>query len=348
MPALKILLISDGRPGHFNLAEGIIAAIGRRRPIEIHRLQVKRRLSGSLAAALFRMGLSPAAVLRACHGLGPAELPAADVIVSAGAETLPANVAAARMLGVPNIFYGSLRSYRPEWFSLSLTSYAEHARSPHPVLALKPSRLDPAALSNATPSLSRGEAPRRAGLLIGGNGGGTRWSDADWADLVGLLISTHKAHGTRWTISNSRRTPDAVSDRLAGLAAEGSGGAVAGFVDVRRAGAGTLGDLLAGSEVIAVTADSSSMLSEAVWSRRPVVALCPRLHTLTPQEASYRRWLEQAGRCRELPVAEASPARLLVALELVTPLAVNPLDELAALLAVHLPGLMAGKAVGGP
>ena len=346
--------MSDGRPGHFNLAEGVVAAMARRRPVRVERLLVRRRrlFSGHLAAALLAGGMSPRLILSLAHGLDVDAIPAIDVIVSAGAETMPANVALARMRQVPNVFYGSLRAFRPEWFALVLTSYAAQVRNPHPVMTLKPSRLDPdllpgpASMPGPAVRIDASHPPRRAGLLIGGDGGGSTFAETDWTGLLGLLSATHAAWGTRWSVSNSRRTPDAFGDRLASFAS--GGGVVERLIDVRGAGTGTLGDLLAASELIAVTADSSSMLSEAVWSRRPVLALAPAVHVMTPMEAAYRNWLEAEARCRSLPIAAATPARMIEALAGIEPLSVNPLDSLAALLAAKLPGLLAGSGGRGP
>jgi uncharacterized protein len=36
MTKMKALLLSDGKPGHYHLAEGVLAAVQRVRPVEIH------------------------------------------------------------------------------------------------------------------------------------------------------------------------------------------------------------------------------------------------------------------------------------------------------------------------
>ena len=340
---LKVLLLSDGRPGHFNLSEGIVAAMQRLRPVTIARLDVRRRrrLSGHVAAVAIGMGASPAAVLWLAHGITPESLPLADAVISAGAETLPANIAAARHFGVPNIFYGSLRSFRSAWFSLVLTSYASQVRTPHPVMTLKPSRFDPDTLPTRPWTDVGGSPmpPRPAGLLIGGDGGGSRFAAADWDGLFDMLSACHAAWGTRWIVATSRRTPSSIGDRLATLTAQPNS-PVQRFIDVRAAGTGTLTELFAASGMIAVTADSSSMLSEAVWSRRPVLALAPARHVLTPLETAYRQQLEATSHCRTLAIAQASPAQMHAALTTVHPLAHNPLEQLAGLLASRLPDIL--------
>lgn len=336
MPGLRILLLSDGRAGHFNLSEGIVAAVARRRSVCVTRLAVHRRrlVAGRVAAALVSAGISDRSILRLVYGIAAEAIPPADLVVSAGAETLAANAVIARMHGIANIFYGSLRAFDPAWFALVLTSYAAQVREPHPVMTLKPSRLDPDTLPAVT--LKPGQPPARAGLLVGGDAGETQFGDADWSALLDLVEATRARWGTRWIVSNSRRTPGIVSETLA--AAERRG-VIDTFIDVRRAGSGTLEQLFTAAELVLVTADSSSMLSEAVWSRRLVVALEPARHALTPFERDYRAYLERAGTCRSLPIARASTEALMQLIGQVTPLSHNPLDHLAELVGRKIPAL---------
>jgi len=40
---LKVILLADTRPGHYHLAEGVIAALARLRPVEVTRILVHRK-----------------------------------------------------------------------------------------------------------------------------------------------------------------------------------------------------------------------------------------------------------------------------------------------------------------
>ncbi|HRD76247.1 MAG TPA: nucleoside-diphosphate sugar epimerase, partial [Hyphomicrobiaceae bacterium] len=100
MTPLTILLISDGRPGHYHLSEGVVAAIARRRFVHVERLEVRRRRSapGRVLAGLLAMG-ARRTVLRLGYGLGASQIPAADIVVSAGGDTVAANAAVAGLRG---------------------------------------------------------------------------------------------------------------------------------------------------------------------------------------------------------------------------------------------------------
>src|SRR5262245_28455332 len=95
-PALTALLISDGKPGHYRQAEGVIAAIARLGPVKTVRWEVRRRflVPARTLQQLVNLGLSPTAILRIGYGARARDLPAARLVVSAGGETLAANVAA--------------------------------------------------------------------------------------------------------------------------------------------------------------------------------------------------------------------------------------------------------------
>lgn len=331
MTPFRILVLSDGRAGHFNLSEGIAAAAERLGPAVTVRQEVRRgRWPGAVLAALTRSGLPPRAMLAAVYGITEPDLPACDLIISAGAETLAANVWLARARGVPNIFYGSLRLFRPLDFTLVLTSYARQANKPRNALALKPSRLDPDSIGPPPRRLSRG-LPSTIGLLIGGDAGPIRFEREDWSGLMALIKTTSQQCGVRWLVANSRRTPEHVSDALA-AEANAARASIEQFLDVRTAGPGTLPKILKGSSAVLCTADSSSMLSESIWARRPTVALAPACCPLTPDELEYRNWLRQNKWCGDLAIRAATVGGLAAALQDIIPLANNPQAELARLL----------------
>ena len=342
MPPLRILILSDGRPGHFNLSDGIAAALGRRRSTTVVRTEVRRgRWPGAILAAATRTALPAARMLHLVYGVDAATLPPADVLVSAGAETLAASAWLARARAIPNLHYGSLRHFRPTDFALTLTSYTRNAGRPRHLLALKPSALDPDRLAPGADGTTPGPGrpPERAALLIGGESGTFRYTDNDWSRLLGFLAEAHAACGVRWQVSNSRRTPQPVSDRVAAITRDPMSG-VERFVDVRSAGSGTLREILAAADAVLCTDDSSSMISECVWARLPVLGITPAHFHHTPDEGEYRSWLAASGWCRTLPIAALTPAAVLSTLATVTPMQANPLDALADQLFGLLPQLL--------
>ena len=299
-------------------------------------------MPGRLLGLLVDGRASPERILRAGYGIDAVSLPAkVDIVLSAGGETLAANAAAARLLGARNIFCGTLRRLRPEAFSLVVSSYARHAKLPRHLVALKPNGIDPDTLGRQpTPDAPRA-SPKRAGLLVGGDSGLFHYTDAEWQRLVGFLDASHRQNGIRWVVSTSRRSPGMVGDALRDLAARPDG-PIAEFIDFRSAGPGTLPRLFGAVDTILCTEDSSTMLSEAVCARLPVVGVAPRDHDFKDEEREYRAFMRQQGWCRFLALEALEPERFVAALAEVRPLTENHLDRLAGQLAERLPDLFAG------
>jgi hypothetical protein len=347
MRPLSILILSDGRPGHYHLAEGVAAAVRRRRTVDIEKLAIARRKAlptRLLATGLSTGALSPTAALKAGYGLSLENLPKPDLVISAGGDTLIANAAIAAATAARNIYCGTLRHLAPEHFSLIVSSYERHAQLPRHVVCLKPSAMDPDTLERPrTPERYGGvRPPARAALLIGGDSGLFRYDAGEWRRLIDFLPALHAAWGTRWLVSTSRRTDEWVADAVAELAAKSP--SIEQLIDFRTAGPGTLPGILARADVALCTEDSSTMISEAVAARLAVVGVAPKRHAFKPEEADYRAMMLAKGWCRFLPLAELSPDRLAAALSEVTPMPGNHLDMLAATIAERLPELFAEAA----
>jgi uncharacterized protein len=340
---LKVVFLADTRPGHYHLAQGVIAALARLRPVEVTRIEVIRKWIAPTRWLRLRInskGFFPPRMLRMAYRIDADALPKADLVVSAGGETLMPNICVTRFLGVPSIFCGSLlRGLGPENFSLIISSYDRDAVSPRHMVVLKPSSIDPDALGRpaVVPRYGPELHPRLAGLLVGGNAGPFRYRREEWERLLGFIAEVSKAWGTRWLVSTSRRTPPFVADRIAELAKDGS--SIARFIDYRAAGPGTLPEIFGKAEVIVCTEDSSTMISEAVSARLPVMGVAPAAHRFTDEEKDYRSFLIDNGWCRVLPIAALTPAAFAGALSEIETIKENPLDALAAKLKERLPAL---------
>ncbi len=341
---LKVIFLADTRPGHFHLAQGVIAALARLRPVEVTRIEVKRKWivpTRWLRRRINAKSFFPPRMLRMAYRIDAYALPKADLVVSAGGETHMPNICVSRFLGIPSIFCGSLlRGLGPENFSLIISSYAKDATSDRHMVVLKPSAIDPDMLGRpaVVPHYGPGRHPAVAGLLIGGNAGTFHYRRKEWERLLAFMAEVSKAWGTRWLVSTSRRTPDYVADKIAELTKDKD--TIVRFIDFRIAGPGTLPEIFAKAEAIVCTEDSSTMISETVSARLPVVGVSPRAHRFTGEEKEYRAFLMKNDWCRVLPIAGLSPDSFARALSEIEPLQENPLDALAAKLKDRLPQLL--------
>ena len=332
---LKCIMLSDKRPGHYHLSEGVIAALQRICPTEVVRFDLKRRriMPNRVLRFLTNKNIfSPEAILKLGYGISANDLPESDIIVSAGSNTLVANIACTKCLSAKNIFCGSLRNLKAENFSLVLTSYERYASRPRHVAILKPSLMDPDELGRpeSIPVYSEETPPDIIALLIGGDSGTYHYTKEEWFAIFNLMESVTEQWGSKWLVSTSRRTEEWVADAVGQMAR--IPGIIEEFIDYRTAGPGTLPDIFSRADAIVCTEDSSTMISEAINARLPVIGIAPEDHTLPEAEGEYRELLLAENWTRSAYITDLSVTRLGQLFSEIEPISFNPLDKLAEVL----------------
>ena len=344
MMPLRVLLLADDKPGHYHQSEGVVGALERLKPVSCRRLHVRRRQ------------WAPRAVLRACrqrrvsagrllslgYGLTPEQIAEPDFVVSSGGETLFANLAAKEISGARNIFLGPICNDIRNAVDLIISSHGAEGAPENHVRTLQPNAIDPDRLGRprTLPQFNSRTPPRTAALLLGGDTRNIRYGPGDWQLLGGFMRSVQQAWGTRWVVSTSRRTSRETLDVLGPVLHDKS--VVRQFLDYRLAGPSSLPGLLRLAEAVVVTADSSTMLSEAVAGRYPVVAVTASDHYLSDDETSYRAYIAENNWGRSLPISLLTPERFLDALGDITPREDNHLDAIAAILEHRFPDVLGG------
>jgi mitochondrial fission protein ELM1 len=329
-PHTRVLLLSDGRPGHYRQSEGVVAALRRRGPVFVDRVELRTILPipKAFVPKLARI-LPPARTLSLLHGLDPDGFKRPDLIVSAGGSTLGANVALSRLWGVPNVFNGSTRGFPLEAFELILTPYASVAVAPNVVTGPKPTPFDPDGIPDGrTLALAKDMWGARVSVLIGGPTPYADFDAEDWARLAALVQALVSDWACRVTIVTSPRTPEAAYASVLPLAARNPG--TVSVIDYRTAGPGSI-ETAFDCDLILVTSDSMSMTTEAALSRRPAIALAPRKVKPNKDDEAIEglvaeKWLAV------LPLASTDAGALVAAAVALRPIAHNHLDRLADLL----------------
>ncbi|MDQ0509547.1 ELM1/GtrOC1 family putative glycosyltransferase [Ancylobacter amanitiformis] len=273
----RVLILRDAKPGHFHQAEGLALAIARLTPVEVSRLEVRpaRFASSDMRKLVMRrFGRDARFWLRWMYALDLDALTRPDVIVASGWPTIACGLLLSRHFRVPFIFAGALDGYEPGPLTLTIVSSPRQAGDPGAAYAPIPSTIDREAYAAPRP-LRRPEDLRGASLalLIGGSAYRREFPRDEWEALLAFVPAVTARFGVRWRVANSRRTPEAVSDRFKALAQAGT---LAEFLDYRDAGAGSVRDLF-GADAVVVTEDSMSMLAEGLAAGRPVIALKSRL-----------------------------------------------------------------------
>ena len=288
---LNAWVLSDGQPGHYNQARGIVRALRRIRPVEVSWINAELRLG--LARGLLRSVLNrnraPVSLwpLRLAYRLDALPETNCDLIVSAGGKTSFANAWLAAVLQLPNLYAGSLRGLSPGRFSVVLTLEPVPGAASNLVVPLPPSAIDPDQVEQLGAALRRQLGPpgqRYWALLLGGDGAGYRYTQADWLCLAALLSSLARRHDIRWLLVSSRRTGRRAEALLKGHV---DAACVAHACWYRDRDEYRPEAWLGAAERVFVTEDSMTMLSEVACALRPV-------HSLRPATAAPAQRYEQA------------------------------------------------------
>lgn len=300
MPApqtLNILLLSDSLPGHVNQSRGLINWLSRRYSCIVSELDISLRLrplARIMLPHLLHESRFGAAITPYFYRKGSPLPQAPDLIVSAGGNTSFLNVALACHWQVPNVFLGSKRRLRSDDFAAHLT--LEPTGEPHNiVMMLAPTLIDPQQLESKGDefrlSLGLAADEKLNMLAIGGDGAGYHYDDKSVQDLAQMMAREHQRSGRRWLLTTSRRTGKALEQQLkqtvpSGLLAD----SVWWSEEPRKVMAAYMG----AAEQLFITADSMSMIAEAIASTRPTVILQPEG---ARPEARYQDALQRYERC---------------------------------------------------
>jgi mitochondrial fission protein ELM1 len=270
---MKILWLKDSKTGHLHKAKGLLRAMAELEEIEVTEYEVQWRWSG-IRAILPKLGLLGLRLpLRWLLKNLPAPAPV-SLILSAGGSTQWPNAAMAFQREVANVFLGSLRGMKADFFSLIAFHDAPEKTCPYYRFDIIPSMVTPRAAQEAARSAQLRESATW-GLLIGGNGEDIMWTDACYRQIASSFLEAAKQQGVRVRIATSRRTPRHFESTLRDLfEASGILGESCWFHH-RDKNAIPLLAMMGACSRLYVTADSMSMTHESVSSGRPVFVILP-------------------------------------------------------------------------
>ena len=217
---LNAWVLSDGQPGHYNQARGIVQALRRIRPVEVSWISAKLRLGlvRSLLRGVLNSDRPPRSLwpLRLAYGFDALPGERCDLIVSAGGKTSFANAWLARVLAVPNLYAGSLRGLSARRFSVVLTLEPVPGAASNLVVPLPPSAIDSDEVEQLGAAFRRQLGPpgeRYWALLLGGHGAGSRYTQASWLCLAARVNTLARRPDVRGLRVSSGGTGAALNSR---------------------------------------------------------------------------------------------------------------------------------------
>ncbi len=335
---MQVIILKDERPGHYHQSEGVALAMSKLEDTKVERVVVIPRnkpILRYLRKFLVSGLISPQICLRLAYK--PHILPTIDdgaLLISAGGDTLLANVCHSKINQISNVFIGSTRGLPESWFSAIHLIYERFRKRAPYVVTLKPNSIDPDHGDRAT-SLNQGLTGLKFTLLVGGATKTYKFTTKDWEHLAAFVLNTGNEWGVTWSVTTSRRTSGSLVEQLRSLKQKHPE-IVTNFIDYSTAGPGSASDLMLSSDVIFCTEDSNSMLTESICARRPVVSLQPVLFDGSKDEKEYLEHLEKQGCMMRVKLSGINLESVKDSLGALTPMQENHLELLAEKIADRL------------
>lgn len=249
LPPLQVLRFIDGKPGHEKQSQALVEGLKHWRSVDERVIDV-RELSHTTKALLTgrwpELDVDSQEDSQKCQGL---------LAMGAGHSTHWPLLASKRSLGAQAVVI-----MNP---SLPLALFDAVITPRHDQFKAGGKRLvSPTALA---PTVASHPQKNQGLVLLGGTNKHFEWPEA--AILTMLTQITERSPTKRWQISNSRRTPDSTSHRVAEFCHHQPH---CQFIDVNHSPAHWLAQQLTTTEEIWITKDSASMLAEALNTRARV------------------------------------------------------------------------------
>ena len=290
----RILILSDGKPGHLKQSEAVAAQFqkvktqygrsGLEYPTKVLAVNFKSERHKKIFTwfAFFFLPWAQGRLRRLRFFFTPEtaksiEEASADFVISAGSSLAPLNLCLAKDSCAKSIVLMK-PSFPFSLFHYDLAIVPAHDRGRIPEDALRtllvPSRMEPDEMQEAAGQLRLTlRAPERIkfGIFLGGS---TRRFELKFSDLEKIFdsLEVFSANGWDYLVTTSRRTPDFISEFLkTNLADRPSCQQLVIAKEDPRAAVAP--GMMALADILIVTSDSISMISEAVTAGKKVIAL---------------------------------------------------------------------------
>jgi mitochondrial fission protein ELM1 len=275
--ALRILILSDGLPGHTNQSRGLVNWLASRYDIEYQLVDIKLRAKGLSRVILpwLLHHTDNTGLVTQFYHYSDVSLAQPNLIISAGGNTSFLNVVLARHLNIPNIFLGSKRRLHSDDFSAHLT--LEPTEQAHNVvMKMPPSLTDTSVLTEQGTQLRNTlnckENDKIYLLAFGGDGAGYRYDKTACKQIVQLIKTISEKEKCKWLLTTSRRTGKEIEQTLQSLLDPDLLLDAVWWSEKPRK---VMNAFMGAADRLFVSIDSMSMISEAIASGKPTTLLQP-------------------------------------------------------------------------
>jgi mitochondrial fission protein ELM1 len=283
---MKILKITDGKPGHITVSDGVIDAISQNYAVEVTELHIKLRVKFLLRVLKFiinndwlrRNTMTYDWLLGVFYKNYQRPNRPVDLIISTGGDTSFINVWLAKALDAKNIYCSNLRGIKPELFYLLISTLESNLENSIQ-LEIAPTKIG---LKNILPDINHfcdkngiDKKKKYFVLLIGGNGAGYRYTKKDFTNLVKNFMNLVLKNDAKALITTSRRT-GMENEKFLHEQFSKYNKYIAYSVYFNEKPEKVVAAYLNLATKIFVTEESGSMITESLFYKKPVFTLRPK------------------------------------------------------------------------
>ena len=307
----NILVLHDGKPGHFSQAQGLARLLARRHRGVVHIHAVRARPKLKLLNRLLRLLAAmnqPWAQRLVYSAYRCDELPdiGPDVVVSFGGNVLALNVALSQHWRCPNVVIGNCYSLPANTVSANVTAFPTASASsawqqrniPSQVALCKTDAEQNTRAGSVL--LEQAECPLWA-MLVGGDGSGLRYQESDWHQLGQAMAAVATRHGIQWLLTTSRRSGQLAGEILGSYLNEQN---CLSSIVYQGASSPNADAYLGAAERIFCTEDSLSMVSESAAMQKPVIGLRPANSVIRGSHLRSLLYLQSQGLVERWAIAD--------------------------------------------
>lgn len=277
--AKHVWILDEGSQGHLVQSRGLIRELSRIIPLSVTEVPVlcalPRRISRSLVKRLLRR-VRRGWMFRLLHPCMKLPEGTPDLMVSSGPHSLEVLEFLAKHHKCPSVFVQGTIAVPERAVTAVMRPFEGYLREDYIFIPLLFTEITAESAREAGEVFLRQNAVRPQGpvnvLFIGNSSAKIRFSQADWHGIIRFVNELWKREGRQWLITTSYRT----GRELEQLFRQGiAPAAILDAVWYSQAPRKVTKAFLGLADRVFVTMDSLTMMTEAVASGRPTVALCP-------------------------------------------------------------------------
>ena len=282
---MKVAILSDDKPGHFNQSKGVVNLISEDIDLEytvfssklkLHFLRSPLKLYQKFLAKNFNK-TNAKKIIKIFQYV---DLEDFDLLISSGGNTIYHSAALSNLFKIKNIHIGSIKDINLANFEAHITTDAVINSPNNIVTDLAPTRFKP--------DVKEKSKSNKSLFLLGGNGAGYLYNESDWKNLINNIKDFVETKNISPIIVTSRRTnkihESLIFDEINTISDVAS-------VWFHKTGENAdLNSIFKMVDAIYVSEDSATMTTEAISSGLPVFTLYPK--SFNPSE-KFNQQLEK-------------------------------------------------------